>query len=107
MTANSIMPQMMGDWQNGCPSLSGSSRESFRIRQKPMSNFRPNLWEAWSFERSPKELCCFALPFGGGSKNAMHITTRNGRKILSDSARKFKADIGILALHASRDVKFK
>lgn len=68
---------------------------------------KPQMWQAWDFESTPKELCCFALPFGGGSKNAMHITTRKGRKVLSDSARKFKADVGILAMHAARDVKFK
>src|SRR5574337_2017849 len=65
------------------------------------------MWEAWSYENSPKELCCFAIPFGGGSKNRMHIVARNGRKILTDSARKFKQDVALLAMHAVRDVKFK
>lgn len=64
------------------------------------------LWEPWDSDKRPKELFTIAIPFGGGSKNDMHIR-RGSRVILSDSARKFKADIGILTLAAARDVVFK
>ena len=61
----------------------------------------------WEHDQSVTELFVFCLPFGGGSKNRMHIVRRDGRKILSESARKFKQDVGILAMAAARDVTFK